>query len=90
MVKLRIMGTPNDIKWFVKLIHRHKKIKVNCTSDNLPVAWYDGIWQIGMLLPIILIYFYNGESGKKNIVNKWSFYLFYPIHFLALWLILKA
>ena len=35
MVKLRIMGTPNDIKWFVKLIHRHKKIKVNCTSDNL-------------------------------------------------------
>ena len=54
------------------------------------VAWYDGIWQIGMLLPIILIYFYNGESGKKNIVNKWSFYLFYHIHFLALWLILKA
>ena len=34
--------------------------------------------------------FSNGESGKKNIVNKWSFYLFYPIHFLALWLILKA
>ena len=61
------------------------------TAVNLgTVAWYDGIWQIGMLLPIILIYFYNGESGKKNIVNKWSFYLFYPIHFLALWLILKA
>lgn len=37
MIKLRIMGTPNDIKWFVKLIHRHKKIKVNSTSDNLPV-----------------------------------------------------
>lgn len=54
------------------------------------VAWYDGIWQVGMLLPIILIYFYNGESGKKNIVNKWSFYLFYPIHFLVFWLILKA
>ena len=54
------------------------------------VAWYDGIWQIGMLLPIILIYFYKGESGKKNIVNKWSFYLFYPIHFLVFWLILKA
>ncbi len=37
MVKLRVMGTPNDLKWFVKLIHRHKKIKVNSTSDNLPV-----------------------------------------------------
>ncbi|MCR5206421.1 MAG: conjugal transfer protein TraX [Lachnospiraceae bacterium] len=54
------------------------------------VAWYDGIWQIGMLLPIILVCFYNGESGKKNIANKWLFYLFYPIHFLALWIILKA
>jgi len=54
------------------------------------VAWYDVIWQIGMLLPIILIYFYNGESGKKNIANKWLFYSFYPIHFLALWLILKT
>ena len=37
LVKLRVMGTPNDLKWFVKLIHRHKKIKVNSTSDNLPV-----------------------------------------------------
>ena len=54
------------------------------------VAWYDGIWQIGMFLPIILTNFYNGESGKKNIVNKWSFYLFYPIHFLVFWLVLKA
>ena len=54
------------------------------------VAWYDGIWQIGMFLPIILTNFYNGESGKKNIVNKWSFYLFYPIHFLVFGLILKA
>ncbi len=25
MIKLRIMGTPNDIKWFVKLISRNKR-----------------------------------------------------------------
>jgi len=54
------------------------------------IAWYESIWQIGMFLPIILTNFYNGESGKKNIVNKWSFYLFYPIHFLVFWLVLKA
>ena len=54
------------------------------------IAWYDAIWQIGMALPIILIYLYNGEIGRKKIVNKWAFYLFYPIHLLAFWLILKA
>ncbi|MBR4344583.1 MAG: hypothetical protein IKP88_18090 [Lachnospiraceae bacterium] len=54
------------------------------------IAWYEVIWQIGMALPIILIYLYNGESGKKNFIYKWSFYLFYPLHFLVLWLILQA
>ena len=46
------------------------------------IAWYESIWQIGMVLPIILIYIYNGEPGKNNIINKWAFYLFYPLHFL--------
>ena len=54
------------------------------------IAWYEAIWQIGMVIPIILIYLYNGESGRKIIVNKWTFYLFYPIHLLVFWLILKA
>ena len=54
------------------------------------IAWYEAIWQIGMALPIILIYFYNEEPGRKNIVNKWTFYLFYPLHFLVFWYILKA
>ena len=51
------------------------------------IAWYEAIWQIGMVLPIILIYLYNGESGRKTVINKWLFYLFYPIHFLVFWLI---
>ena len=54
------------------------------------IAWYEVIWQIGMVLPIILIYLYNGESGRKTVINKWLFYLFYPIHFLVFWLILNA
>ena len=54
------------------------------------IAWYEAIWQIGLLLPGLLIYLYNGEPGTKNIINKWSFYLVYPLHFLAFWLILKA
>ena len=54
------------------------------------IAWYDAIWQIGMAFPIILIYLYNGESGTKTIINKWAFYMFYPLHFIVFWLILKA
>ena len=54
------------------------------------IAWYEAIWQIGMIIPIILIYLYNGEPGRKIIVNKWTFYLSYPIHLLVFWLILKA
>jgi len=54
------------------------------------IEWYEAVWQIGSFLPIPLISLYNGESGRKNLVNKWAFYLFYPLHFLALWLVLKA
>ncbi len=52
------------------------------------IAWYEAIWQIGMVLPIIVIYFYNGEPGRKTVINKWAFYLFYPLHFMVLWLVL--
>ena len=54
------------------------------------IEWYEVVWQIGLLLPGLLIYLYNGESGKKNIFNKWHFYLFYPLHFIVFWLVLKA
>ena len=54
------------------------------------IAWYEAIWQAGMALPIILIYLYNGESGRKTVINKWAFYLFYPLHLLVFWFILKA
>ena len=54
------------------------------------IKWYEAAWQIGLFLPGLLIYLYNGEPGTKNIINKWSFYFFYPLHFIAFWLILKA
>ena len=33
MLKIRLMGTKNDIKWFKKILSRHPKIKVLEFSD---------------------------------------------------------
>ncbi len=50
--------------------------------------WYDGICQIGFLLVIPLLYIYNGEPGKKTLVNKWVFYLLYPLHLMIIWYVI--
>ncbi len=47
----------------------------NASSDT---QWFS-------LLALIPLFFYNGERGKANI--KTFFYLYYPLHLAALWLI---
>ncbi len=43
------------------------------------------IFQFGAyMVPIIFLYFYNGESGSKHPFHKWFFYIFYPLHLLIL------
>lgn len=56
-----------------------------CNNRN----WYEGICQLGIFLVIPLLQFYNGEPGRKTVVNKWVFYVFYPLHLILIWLILK-
>ena len=45
------------------------------------LKWY---FMLGIFASIILIILYNGERGKQN---KWVFYLYYPCHLLALYMI---
>ena len=33
MLKIRLMGTKNDIKWFKKILERHPKVEVTEFSD---------------------------------------------------------
>ena len=33
MLKIRLMGTKNDIKWFERILQRHSKIEVLEVSD---------------------------------------------------------
>lgn len=42
--------------------------------------------QLGMLLPLLLLRFYNGRRGRGS---KWFFYIFYPAH-LALIVAIRA
>ncbi len=37
MLKMRLMGTSNDIKWLKKLLERHKKIKILQMSENFAI-----------------------------------------------------
>ena len=46
---------------------------------------FRNVFQLGaFMVPIIFIFFYNGESGSKHPFHKWFFYIFYPLHLLIL------
>ena len=52
---------------------------------NIGMLMLFGFWnnwyQLGVVLvPIIILFFYNGKKGSDNPVHKWSFYIFYPLH----------
>ena len=45
-------------------------------------------FQVGVILvPIVMIFFYNGSKGSKAPIHKWFFYVFYPAHLLILYFV---
>jgi hypothetical protein len=54
-------------------------------ASNLKFIMNNGqAWQIGVLLVIPLLWLYNGGKGGGSQIHKWVFYIFYPLHLLAL------
>ena len=55
-----------------------------CTFVFGGISW-EGVYQIGVfMVPVLIQFFYNKESGSKKPVHKWFFYVFYPAHLLLL------
>ena len=50
--------------------------------NQAPVTQY--LFQFGVLLALVPLYFYNGKRGKGGSFGKWFFYVFYPLHMLIL------
>lgn len=51
-------------------------------------VWYDKIYLLGFMLPLLVLKHYNGKKGK-TLLSSYFFYTFYPAHFIVLVLLQK-
>lgn len=65
---------------FVVILYMMRTDRKNQTLSGIIL----GFFQITAALAFLPLWFYNGKRGLKL---KWAFYLFYPAHLLALYLI---
>lgn len=61
---------------------------VCCVPMVYQKPWWSYLFMTGIfLVPFLIQYGYNGESGSKNAFQKWFFYIFYPLHLVLLGLL---
>lgn len=58
---------------------------VFCGAGILLCSFFSGSTEKFALAALLPLYFYNGKKGYTSQILKWGFYLFYPVHLLALW-----
>lgn len=59
----------------------------NILRDSI-TQWYVYIWQLGVFMAIPLLLMYNNKKGNDHPINKWIFYIIYPLHLLIIGLII--
>ncbi|MGL5822751.1 MAG: TraX family protein [Sarcina sp.] len=47
-------------------------------------VWWRQIFQLGIFLALPLLALYSGKRGNASKINKWLFYVFYPLHLCLL------
>ena len=67
----------------VLLLVGFSAINTNMHLFNVDWKWNDKLYLLGFMLPLALLYFYNGEKGGKRISSS-LFYVYYPAHLLIL------
>lgn len=59
-----------------------------CADVFVAQPWWASLFQFGIfMVPLLIQFCYNGESGSKKPFHKWFFYVFYPAHLLMLGLL---
>ncbi len=68
MLKVRLMGTPNDIRWFEKLMERHKKVKVIRPYDFSEPSdlYYLMLWAEELCPNFIMRRSYSADSENET------------------------
>jgi hypothetical protein len=59
MLKIRLMGTKNDIKWFEKILRRNSKVEVTEFSELYPNKGTNKFYRVYV------------EVMKSNVTEKW-------------------
>lgn len=78
---LKKKWTAFTLTYFIPQVLMITYTTVRWGLNGLISTWF----QIGVLLvPLMLRFVYNGESGSKAAVHKWFFYVFYPLHLAVL------
>ncbi len=83
------------VLWIVSFYSFHSNIKAQLVSfiaiglvlyalPRFILSGFSEVYVFGFLLAVPFILLYSGRRGKKSVLTKWSFYVFYPLHLIIL------
>ena len=69
-------------------VKRYITVSLSYVAIVVPMLMTKGWSTVGLLFaPLLLIFCYNGQAGKKSAFHKWFFYIIFPVHLIILGII---